>query len=117
MKRSLFFAAIATVSLAFVQVADRPATLPEGADSMKIVVESVSGKVQFTRDGKSYRVTKDSELRHGDRVVADVGAICKLEFQHPTSGAVLSAVIMTGYTDLSVSEAYLQGDQSRTQLD
>jgi hypothetical protein len=84
---------------------------------MKIVVESISGRVQFARDGSFQRVTKESELRHGDRIVADIGAVCKLEFQHPTSNAVLSAVIITGYTDLLMAEAYLQGGQSRTQLD
>lgn len=95
----------------------RPTGLPDGAESMKIVVEAVSGKVQFARDGQFQRMTTSSELRHGDKVVADIGAVCKLEFQHPTSGAVLSAVILTGYTSLTVAEAYLQGDQSRTQLD
>jgi hypothetical protein len=117
MQKCLFFAIVLTSTPLLAQMPERPSTLPEGADSMKIVVESVTGKVQFTRDGKSQRVTRESELRHGDKVVADVGAVCKLEFQHPTSAAVLSAVIMTGYTDLLVSEAYLQGGQSRTQLD
>jgi hypothetical protein len=103
--------------LLFAQAVQRPAGLPEDADSMRIVVESVSGKVQFMREGKAQRVNRDSELRHGDKIVADVGAMCKLEFLHPTSNAVLSAVIMTGYSDLLVSEAYLQGERSRTQLD
>jgi hypothetical protein len=104
-------------ALSFAQSPQAPQSLPSGAESMRIVVESISGKVQYLRAGQVQRLMKDSELRHGDRVVADVGAVCKLEFQHPTSGAVLSAVIVTGYSDLTMAEAYLQGEQTRTQLD
>jgi hypothetical protein len=84
---------------------------------MRIVVESVSGKVQFMRGGQTTRLTRDSLLRHGDRIVADLGALCKLEFRSPNDGAVLSAVILTGYSDLSLTEAYVQREASRTQLD
>ena len=94
-----------------------PAGLPEGAEAMKIVVESFKGKVQFGRDGKLQLLTKDSELTHGDKITAQLGAVCKLEFQRPTTGAVLSAVIIRGYTELTVTQAYLEGEKSRTRLD
>lgn len=93
------------------------APLPQSAEAMKIVVESVSGLVQYSRNADFNRLMRDSVLTHGDKIVAGVGAVCKLEFQHPASGAVLSAVILRGYTELTVTEAYLQGEQSRTQLD
>ena len=99
------------------RAAQEPQKLPDGAEAMKIIVESIDGKVQFERDGKLQRMTKDSLLTHGDRIFAQLDAIGKLEFQHPTSGAVLSAVIIRGYTDLTVAQAYLQGEQSSTQLD
>jgi hypothetical protein len=97
--------------------AQEPQNLPAGAEAMKIIVEDVSGKVQFIRDGQFQRMTKESVLTHGDKIVAGLDAISKLEFQHPTSGAVLSAVIIRGYTELTVAQAYLQGEQSTTQLD
>ena len=97
--------------------AQGPQKLPEGAEAMKIIVESVQGKVQFERDGQLQRMTQDSVLTHGDKIFAHLDAIGKLEFQHPTSGAVLSAVIIRGYTELTVAQAYLQGEQSTTQLD
>ena len=91
--------------------------LPAGAASQKIVVESVSGTVRYRRDGKFFRLVTESELTQGDSVVVDGGAVCKLEFQHPTSGAVLGATILRGYTEMTVAQAYLQGELARTQLD
>ena len=99
-----------------VQAQEAPA-LPAGAAKQKIAVELVSGTVRYRRDGQFFRVTPESNLTQGDTVVVDGGAVCKLEFQHPTSGAVLSAVILRGYTEMTVAEAYLQGESARTQLD
>ena len=97
--------------------AQQAPALPAGAEAQKIVVESVSGKARYRRDGQFFRLTSTSELRQGDTVVVEEGAVCKLEFQHPTSGAVLSAVILRDYTEVTVAEAYQQGELSRTQLD
>ena len=97
--------------------AQQAPALPAGAEALKIVVESASGKVRYRRDGQVFGLTSTSELRPGDTVVVEEGGVCKLEFQHPTSGAVLSAVILRDYTEMTVAEAYQQGEQSRTQLD
>ena len=119
MKNKHFLAAVLVFGSAVgpSQAAQEPEKLPAGAEAMKIIVEDISGKVQFVRDGQLQRMTKESVLTHGDKIVAGLDAIGKLEFQHPTSGAVLSAVIIRGYTELLVAQAYLQGEQSNTQLD
>lgn len=86
-------------------------------DQLNIVVESVSGTVYYTRAGKRERVTTDSELAQGDRVHANPGAVCKLEFQRPDSREVLSATIIRGYTDVAITQAFQQGQTTRTLLD
>ncbi|MBT6154684.1 MAG: hypothetical protein HOL01_06265 [Planctomycetaceae bacterium] len=87
------------------------------ADRLVIVVESVSGTVYYTRGGRRQRVTIDSKLSQGDRVHANPGAICKLEFQRPVTEEVLSAVIVRGYSDMEITQALQQGPQTRTLLD
>lgn len=98
-------------------LAQEPPALPANATAQKIVVESVSGTVRYRRNGQFARLTQDSVLTQGDTVVVDAGAVCKLEFQHPDSGAVLAAAILRGFTEMTVAEAYLQGESARTQLD
>jgi len=84
---------------------------------MTIVVEDVRGEVQFQRKQEWQDLTKEIKLTQGDRVMVNIGAILKLEFQQAVSGAVLSAAILRGHTEVSVAEAYTRGEQSRTQLD
>jgi hypothetical protein len=87
------------------------------ADRLVIVVESVSGTVYYTRGGRRRRVTNDSKLSQGDRVHANPGAICKLEFQRPVTEEVLSAIIVRGYSDVTITQAFQQGQATRTLLD
>ena len=87
------------------------------ADRLVIVVESVSGTVYYTRSGRRQRVTIDSKLSQGDRIHANPGAICKLEFQRPVSEEVLSAIIVRGYSDVEITQAIQQGQATRTLLD
>ncbi len=93
-----------------------PAVLPVGASRLVIVVESVKGQVRYARGGQYRAMTTRSLLTQGDRVVGSVGSICKLEFQHPQSRAVLSAAILRGYTEMTIAQAYQQGQQSSTLL-
>ncbi len=97
--------------------AQEAAQVPAGAEAQKIVVESVSGRVRYARTDRFFALTAESQLTQGDKIVGDTGSICKLEFQHPRSGAVLAAAILRGYTEMTVAEAYQQGEASRTQLD
>jgi hypothetical protein len=94
---------------------DQPA-VPQ-AVAQKISVQSVRGAVRFKRDGKFQTLKADSQLTEGDTLVADIGGLCQLDFRHPTSGALLSSVVVKGYTELTVAQAYQRGEQSRTQLD
>jgi hypothetical protein len=81
------------------------------------VVEQVLRKVEYTRDGQTKRVDRSTELKQGDKLVVNVGAVLKLEFQHPTSGAALAGVIMEGFTELTIAEAFQQEGVSRTKLE
>ena len=111
--------AIATLTATLSQLLAQqaPPTIPAGAARQKIVVRSVTGTMRYQTQGRFAEMTSNTQLTQGDTVVAAVGAVCKLEFQHPVSGAVLSAVILRGYTEMTVAEAYQQGALSRTQLD
>ena len=93
------------------------ARMPAGASALRIAVESVTGKVRYARGGRFRRLTTAARLNQGDTIVADTGSVCKLEFQHPTSRAVLAAVIAEGYTEMTIAQAYQQGESSRTLLD
>jgi hypothetical protein len=84
---------------------------------MRIIVESVTGTARFSRNDKWQRITRDSILIHGDGVVVDVGGVLKLEFQSAARGTVLAAVVLRGFTRLTVTEAYERGEQPVTQLD
>jgi hypothetical protein len=119
MKNQFINATIALVTIAMARSihAQEPAAPAEGPKPQKIVVESVARKVQYVRDGQTRRVERSTELKQGDRLVAQAGAVCKLEFQHPTSGAALAGVIIEGYTELTIAEAFLQEGVSRTKLE
>ncbi len=96
--------------------AAQPAILPD-AVPQKIVVESVRGSIRFARNKEFHELTTQSELTRGDTMVAEAGAVCRLQFKHPTTGAILSAVVVRGYTEMTVAEAYQRGEVARTQLD
>lgn len=119
MLRVVAVAALFAGPMALSRLAAQPPApaMPEGAAALKIVVESVTGNVQYRRDGQFRRVTTETVLAQGDRVISNVGAVCKLEFQHPTSAAVMSAAILRGFTEMTVAQAYQLGESSRTQLD
>jgi FecR protein len=102
------------VLTAFAQEAAAPQA---GPVPQKIVVESVRGAARFGRSGQFRDLTTDSQPSQGDSIVLEAGAVCKLQFQNATTGAVLAAVVVRGYTELTVAEAYQRGEQSRTQLD
>ncbi|MCH7844696.1 MAG: hypothetical protein IH850_02580, partial [Acidobacteria bacterium] len=92
--------------------------LPDGAQRLVIVVESVRGTVYYARPGqRRQRVTTNSRLTQGDRIHANPGAICKLEFQRPQTGETLSATIIRGYSDIRLTQAIQQGAATRTLLD
>jgi hypothetical protein len=102
--------------LPLAQAQDPPAAAPQAA-AQKIGVQSVRGTVRFKRDGRFNVLKADSQLTQGDTIVADIGGLCQLDFRHPTSGALLSSVVVRGYTEMTVAQAYQRGEQSRTQLD
>src|SRR5258705_2856590 len=76
--------------------ADQPEAVPQ-----KIVVASVQGSVRYSRDNVFHELTTKSELTQGDTLVSEAAGVCKLEFRHPTSGALLSAVVVRGYTEMT----------------
>jgi hypothetical protein len=114
----MLLAAVLVVALCR-PVAAQPAAgqEPPFEEPLTIIVESVSGKVEYGRGGQFQPVTLDTRLTQGDTVVAGIGAVCKLEFQNATSQEVLSATIVRGYTEITIAEAYRQGSSSRTTLD
>ncbi len=90
---------------------------PRQGQAIKVVVESVRGRAQLKRGEKFVRIKAGSELREGDRSVVLIASMVKLEFQHPSSGAVPAAAIPRGYTELTVAEAYVRAEQRRIMLD
>ena len=128
------------------QPAQNQAVLPAGARPLSIVVESTRGTVRYRRDRRFRRVTGRTRLRQGDLLVLDVAAVCRLRFdlsappqpvggQRNTQGEpaivpvnfqdapavdggqAIAAVVLRGYTEITVAQAYEQGGSTRTQLD
>jgi hypothetical protein len=109
-------AAISFTSFVSAAAQDQPAA-SAAAVAQKISVESVRGSVQFARRGVFRDLTTQSELTQGDTLVVETGAVCKLQFRNPSTDAVESAVVIRGYTEVTVAEAYQRGELARTQLD
>ncbi len=128
------------------QPAQNQALLPAGARPLTIVVESTRGTVRYQRDRRFRRLTRRTRLRQGDLLVVDVAAACQLRFdlsappepvgrdgntldQPPilpvnfqeapavNAGQAIAAIVLRGYTEITVAEAYAQGGATRTQLD
>jgi hypothetical protein len=97
--------------------AQQPAAQPGSPPAQRITVESIRGSARFGRAGQFRDLTTQSEPAQGDTLVLEAGAVCKLQFKNPDTGAVQSAVVVRGYTELTVAEAYQRGELSRTQLD
>jgi len=130
----------------FAQPAQKRTTLPPGARPLTILVESTRGTVRFRRDRRFRRLTRRTRLQQGDLLVLDPAASCQLRFEtnpavNPADKKAaatarrkilpvnyqdapaadgenaVAAIILRGYTEITVAEAYQQGDATRTQLD
>ena len=128
------------------QPAETRRLLPAGARPLTIVVESIRGTVRYRRDSRFRRLTRRTRLQQGDLLVLDVAAACQLRFElSPPSDPVgrpdkatdqssilpvnyqeapavnaaqaIAAIVLRGYTEITVAEAYAQGGATRTQLD
>jgi hypothetical protein len=128
------------------QPAETRTLLPAGARPLTIVVESTRGTVRYRRDRRFRRLTRRTRLQQGDLLVLDVAAACQLRFElsRPSdpvgrrdistdetsilpvnfqdapavnAAQATAAIVLRGYTEITVAEAYEQGGATRTQLD
>lgn len=100
----------------------RTADLPPGFQLMDIVVHSVKGNVYYRRPPARdfMKVTAATRLRQGDILAVDFGAVIKILFQyHPAKDKPLktSALVLKGYTEMSLHTALARADKTYTWLD
>ena len=128
----------------------RPFAMPPGARLLVIEVESVRGRITYSRKRAGRiqvrRLGQRTRLQQGDALHLDIGARCQLIFRRapaapaeknqaarvpggirpvvfrpeapePKGDDVVAAVVLRGYSEVTVARAFQQGQATQTQLD